>query len=192
MNNRGFALALGLAAIDGLTSAFVAMLVLALAVIGSGEQTGAAPDTSETTVLSIRKPIINFLVRVAPACNVFAQRVPGGQIKGRLTEIESYTKAGSVEWIDCTPNSGDSICLAQLVINRPLSGSWRISLANSNTEGNFTERLPSQVDAQFQVVQGRKGGKRFDFSWKLDGSWNSFEFDPKGNGEVKRVDPSKC
>jgi hypothetical protein len=35
--NNSFVLALGLAAIDGLTSAFVAMLILALAVIGSGQ-----------------------------------------------------------------------------------------------------------------------------------------------------------
>jgi hypothetical protein len=145
-----------LAAIDGLTSAFVAMLILALAVIGSGEQSGAAPDISETTVLSIRKPIVNFLVRVAPKCNVFAQRVPGVQTAGHLAEIDSFTRAGSVTWKDCSPLLGDSNCLAQLIVDRPASGRWRIYLANSNTEANFTETPPKQVEVELLLSEGGK------------------------------------
>lgn len=191
-HNRSFVLALGLAAIDGLTSAFVAMLILALAVIGSGEQTGAAPDVSETTVLFIQKPLVNFLVRVAPKCNVIAQRVPGAQTSGRLTEIDLYTKAGSVTWRDCSPVLDDNFCLAQLIIDRPVAGRWRIYLANSNTQANFTEKQPKQVDVQLQLSQGNQKGKLLKESWKLDGTWNAFEFDPKGTGEIRKVDPSKC
>jgi hypothetical protein len=191
--NNGFALALGLAAIDGLTSAFVAMLVLALAVIGSGEQSGATADISGQTILYVRKPLINFLVRVAPTCKVFAQRVPRGQADERLKEIESYTNGGSVRWIDCTPAPGDTICRAQLIINRPVRGEpWRIYFANANTENNFTEKPLNRVDVEFQVIRNGENAKPLNEWWTLDGSWNAFEFSPTGTNEIKKVDASKC
>src|ERR1700681_2777696 len=96
-----FVLGLGLAAIDGLTSAFVAMLVLALVVIGSGAQE-APPDVSETVMFIVQKPAIRLLARISADAAPVSVLVPReGFQDERLPELEMYTRNGRVEWLNC-------------------------------------------------------------------------------------------
>src|SRR5690242_17483153 len=109
-----FRLALGLAAIDGLTSAFVATLILAFAVIGSGESQ-SSPDMSATVVLSLKKVMsdkspmkIGLLAAIfkepgAPMA-VITHDV-GGSTLSPIPTASQLTKGGSVLWFDCISDS---------------------------------------------------------------------------------------
>lgn len=181
--NNSFILALGLAAIDGLTSAFVAMLILALAVIGSGQQ-GGSDTSTETALLNITRPRLNLLVRVSPDCGgQGALRAPiiGGKSE-RLEEIESFTKQGSVYWIEAC-NATDEVCSSQLIVNNGLPDRpWCIDLAIGNTPLNFTDGPTKPINVTLTLVNGTESPPLEDKGWKIDGCWHSYEFSPKVAG----------
>lgn len=191
--NNGFVLALGLAAIDGLTSAFVAMLILALAVIGSG-QPAEVDAKSESVWLSISKPSVKFLVMVEPVCGgIKAMRVPQDQPSmQRLREVESQTQQGTVNWIDSC-SSEDDRCSAQLLVNRPKSARpWRIYLASANTQKNFTERSIGPLYDVKITLATSSGQIDIKQKWAIDDAWHAIEFSVSGTPNLQTVDPSKC
>jgi hypothetical protein len=192
--NNSFVLALGLAAIDGLTSAFVAMLILALAVIGSG-QPADVDATSESVWLSIRKPSVKFLVIVEPVCGgTRAMRIPQDQPSmQRLRELESQTKQGTVNWIDSC-SAEDDRCSAQLFINRPKSGQpWHIYLASADTQGKFTERAKGpQIDVSIMLATTSGQLPEKKEKWTIDDNWHAFKFSVTGAPTLQNADPFKC
>jgi hypothetical protein len=188
--NPVFILGLGLAAIDGLTSAFVAMLVLAIIVIGSGAQ-GTPPDVSETAVLFIKKPPIRLLVSVAPDTAKPALLVPRqGFNDEQLAMLKPYTKNGRVEWVDCDN------CRAQLLIIRPINVGWHLCLAYANTPGNFTESAPGAIELELELRTVTRTGKsaplRTKEIFKIGDLWHGFQFNPTTNDAVQKVDDSRC
>ena len=191
--NSGFVLALGLAAIDGLTSAFVAMLILALAVIGSG-QSGTPQTSQETALLSIQKSSLKFSIAVEPVCGSDrSTRVPRGSlINERLREIESHTQNGSIIWIDSC-SASDEKCQAQLIINKPKKKErWRIYIANANTQGNFTERSKGPVNIEVTLANSL-GSVKVPDAWPIDDNWHAYDFSPTETPEIRKVvDPTKC
>ena len=193
--NNSFVLALGLAAIDGLTSAFVAMLILALSVIGSG-QPAELEATSDGVSLLIRKPSIKFLVMVEPVCGgPNARRIPQNQPSTqRLREIENQTNGGTVYWID-TCSSDDEACSAQLLISRPRGKSWRIYLANSTTQKNFTEgSLGSTFEVKMTLITSSGQQQKLTETWALDDAWHGFDFSVSREGPhlQKVLQPFRC
>jgi hypothetical protein len=151
MKNSSIGLALGLAAIDGLTCAFVAMLILALVLIGPGE-TSSAPDLVESKSLTIRVTDMNqtgvgvdlrLLVdisvegssQVTPAFTVESQ--------GRMTPLrtlQSHVNGnGRVWWQDCQALSGHT-CVAQLFVSsiKQHERPWHIRLRVADSGNSFT------------------------------------------------------
>jgi hypothetical protein len=151
MKNSSIGLALGLAAIDGLTCAFVAMLILALVLIGPG-QTSAAPDVVESKSITIRitnsnQSLDRVDLRLLADINVEGSTAAPAaftvESQGRLFLIKALQNhvgpKGGVWWKDCQAQAGGS-CLAQLFVSainqheRP----WRIRLRVADSGDGFT------------------------------------------------------
>src|SRR5689334_21818564 len=106
--NNAFKISLGIAAIDCLISAFVAILVVTISIIGTAEQ-GSALDVSKTVILSLKKSEItssrmrirllividlggNELIAIAPALT--------GTGLVPISGAEKVTADGSLYWRD--------------------------------------------------------------------------------------------
>lgn len=184
--NQAFVLGLGLAAIDGLTSAFVAMLVLAIAVIGSGEG-GPPPDVSETSVLFIKKPVVRLLAGFAPGSSAPVLRVPIQSFDDdRIPELEVYTKQGRVNWLDCDR------CTSQLRIDRPKDDVWRVCLAFANTPGNLTDGNPGLMTVELWMFSGGAETVHLADTFGVDELWHAYQFKPTGKGAPQKIDAKDC
>jgi hypothetical protein len=183
--NPIFILGLGLAAIDGLTSAFVAMLVLAMAVIGSGARE-APPDVSETAVFIIQKPAIRLLVSIAADTARPVVRAPRTSfLEERLSELEPYTNNGSVLWVNC------DTCSPRLQINKPRSVSWRVCVASANTPGSFTESPLGSIKLKVSTITKPGETSIDDGPWNIADLWHAYEFNPTTR-TLQKGDQSKC
>jgi hypothetical protein len=183
--NAVFILGLGLAAIDGLTSAFVAMLVLALVVIGSGAS-DAPPDISETAVLIVQKPAIRLLASIAADSAAPSLLVPReGFQDERVPELEIYTRSGRVEWLNC------DTCSARLQINRPSNVLWRVCLVRANTPMGFTEAPIVSMDLTLSLVSGGVETKLPPDKWDNKSEWHAYEFNAT-NKTFQKGDAKKC
>jgi hypothetical protein len=154
LSSQSLGISLGLAAVDGLLCAFVAILVLALVLIGSGTSV-SAPDLIASHVLLFdinsvdqsRKSIdLRLLVDVgiqgAPD-----RSKPSVSSNGRmvvLSGLEQHLQHGSILWKDCqTLDQGR--CSAALFVTRPKIGErWRIRIRLADADNSFTtSSIPS-------------------------------------------------
>lgn len=164
-----FAMALGLAAIDGLLSAFVAMLMLALVLIGSGETSGGGPDWNRSTILLMEKSDPRDAgqpMRSRMLIDVYAQGEGRSlhactvESAGKLEEFDVLKPiAGHVFWSDCSENTA-SKCEARLMIVSPKPGSmWLVRLRIADTFGGFSDDFPSTVNVKLtSYTKTAKGG----------------------------------
>jgi len=159
-----FALSLGIAAIDGLTCAFVAMLVLALVLIGSGETT-QAPDWTRSGILLIQKmddntaatqmPLL-LLVDVQAGTGTHASSDVKLNSDGTLLPLPGLSGAvdpgGSVSWADHTC-SESRICSAELFVALPREPTgWRVRLRIADTSGSFADDFPHSITLALHVA----------------------------------------
>jgi hypothetical protein len=187
-----FRLALGLAAIDGLTSAFVATLILAFSVIGSGERS-SAPDMSATTIIEFKKSSyddasmkIGLLAAIYTSSNAALSISSYNRQAGGLLPISTaspLTKGGSVRWFDCT--SEFASCSSQLMITKPAKTCWVLKLSPATTMMAFSDFYPSKIKLESRIFPRASGQPLDPIELLLDGSWQSFQID--FTSEVPRI-----
>ncbi|MBK1838388.1 hypothetical protein JHL17_13290 [Azospirillum sp. YIM B02556] len=163
-----FRLALGLAAVDGLASAFVATLLLAFFVIGSGEQS-AAIDVSASDVLLLKKSVAAGPMTVqilgilsGEGSSLNAQIIPNPAHSGLLpvTDAREMTDKGLVYWFDCS--SVAAACQSQLVIIKPRRDKcWHFRISAANTSESFSDTFPSYIGIEVMLMPmgGSKNAK---------------------------------
>lgn len=171
---RAFAMAIGLAAIDGLLCAFVAMLVVALVLIGSGESTGV-PDITRSVVLQIDKrdprpgkPMTAaLLLNLNVQSGSVKQRVllaPDAAVRSRMTEVPglrngSLEPGGRVVWQDCFEDETSDYrghCESRLLIARPQPGSqWEISVRVVDSSKRLANDFPKEVAFHGRIANGK-------------------------------------
>jgi hypothetical protein len=161
-----FALSLGIAAIDGLTCAFVAMLVLALVLIGSGETT-QAPDWTSSGILLIQKMDDNTAAtQMTMLLLVDVQAGPGKDAPSdvklnsdgtlqplpHLSPAVEAARGGRVSWADHTC-SESRICSAELFVTRPRQPTgWRVRLRIADTSGSLADDFPQSLSLSIHVA----------------------------------------
>lgn len=172
-----FRLALGLAAVDGLASAFVATLMLAFFVIGSGEQS-AAVDFASSEVLLIKKSIASEPMRLQLLVNLRSGPdssytvivpTPGSTGLMPVSDTVEFAKDGGVYWYDC--RSELQSCESQLVVTKPSRGKcWQVRISVASTPQSFAETFPGAIDIEATLMP--LGRNTSPFKLLVDGqSW---------------------
>jgi hypothetical protein len=149
MRSNSFAISLGLAAIDGLLCAFVAVLMLALVLIGPGISANA-PDVMESQKLlfliknadtAARGIDLHMLVDIKTegSSDVASFTVESG---GRMTQLKGLTRhvqaGGAIWWKDCQILAG-SECSATLFVTRIKPNErWHVRLRVADAGNSFT------------------------------------------------------
>jgi hypothetical protein len=150
MKNGAIGIAIGIAAIDALLSAFTALLLLALVML---RPTGAS------SAGEVKDMHVFLFDKVASAGNAVSHRllldiksseqpelVSIFETEAGLKEIKQASSlvkpGGSVAWYDCT--SRDSMCTAKLMIVKPL-GNWTIRFRVAESANGYGATFPQQI-----------------------------------------------
>jgi hypothetical protein len=195
MSSNSFAVSMGLAAIDGLLCAFVAMLMLALVLIGPGIAT-SAPDLTQAQALWFRitkadedtKGIdLNLLVdiRADGSGDVGSLTVESGgrmtRLKGLIGQVQD---GGEIWWKDCQVLAGKE-CPAALFVTRIKPGQrWRVRLRVADAADSFTAG-GSSYTVYAKLVPGVSGASlpnlalTPDLSVQICVDWDKKTLDPK-------------
>jgi len=171
-----FILALGLAAIDGLTSAFVAMLVLALVVTG-GDGGAAGPGIGKSVVVTIvKRAPVKLMVRVGAGEGEAVPVYALDQNTFQTIKLSARARVGRVMWRDCRISSSGS-CVAQMLIEQPLDHQkWRMELAIATTDTELSNALPKPVTLDVRV-DGAGTAEKLALCWdSLAAAWQQIEF----------------
>ncbi|MBX5157665.1 hypothetical protein HJB89_11075 [Rhizobium sp. NZLR8] len=157
--NGGFVLALGLAAIDGLTSAFVAMLIMALVVAG-GNGGASGKETDKALIVTIAKHApVKLMVRLAAGDGKPVPVYALDQNTFQTIDLSASTEGGRILWRDCSVSPGGG-CTAQLIIERPQDGQkWTLQFAIATTDAELTETLSRPVKLDLKMAGGGAVGK---------------------------------
>jgi hypothetical protein len=150
LKDSSLAVSLGLAAIDGLTCAFIAILILALILIGAGTSPGANDtDSSEILMVHVARDgnfqggidlhlLLDVTINGQPKPLAFEVESAGRIVK--LDQLQTYVRpGGEVWWKDCQSANGNE-CLAEMFVTkfRRGEGDWRIRLRVADAADSFT------------------------------------------------------
>ena len=153
-----FRLALGLAAVDGLASAFVATLLLAFFVIGSGDQS-AAISVAASDVLVVRKSAlagsmtVQLVARLEDeqhSVNAVITPVSGQSGLVQVTEARAMTDGGAVYWSDCESQS--PTCRSQLLITKPKRTCSHFRISAADTTRSFSDNFPRSIVVEATLI----------------------------------------
>jgi hypothetical protein len=150
VKDSSLAVSLGLAAIDGLTCAFIAILILALILIGVGSSPGAH-DADPAQILMVhvagdggsRLGIdLRLLVDVSVEGDfqhTAAFTVESAGSVAKLDALGEYAPGGGVWWKDCQTLSTNE-CFAEMFVTKAKRGGpvWRIRFRVADSGDSFT------------------------------------------------------
>jgi hypothetical protein len=156
--NASFILALGLAAIDGLTSAFVAMLIMALVVAG-GNGGAAGQETDKALIVTVAKHApVKLMVRLAAGEGKPVPVYALDQNTFQTIKLSTNKDGGRILWRDCATSPGGG-CTAQLIIERPRDGQkWSMEFAIATTNAELTETMPRPIKLELKLAGGGASG----------------------------------
>jgi hypothetical protein len=153
--------------------AFVAMLVLALVLIGSGESSGP-PDLSHAILLQLNKqnptktkPIRStLLLRLTVTSSGHTESksfAPAKGVLSHLTELKGINngteQGGAIYWADCLEEENSSNitghCEARLFITRPRAGSiWMVAVSAIDSGDQFSDSFSTDIQLSARLKDG--------------------------------------
>ena len=150
MKESSLAVSLGLAAIDGLTCAFIAILILALILIGPGSSPSASDsDTAQMLLVHIEGEggaAHSIDLRILVDVTVDGQPLDlDVESAGRLVRLRGFEKrnlvrpGGGVWWKDCQTTAAN-FCVAEMFVTKAKHNAtaWRIRLRVADAGDSFT------------------------------------------------------